>query len=375
VPARQRVAKVLSLNVLGFMALFASALPVEGGLIDKVTTSAEFFNPGLRQSVTLGVSVSAPGHLSAVVLDRDGYVVRTLPSVRATSPGQLALQWDGKNDDGMVVPDEAYSFKVDFASAGVSESYFPANTVSGKHLALRAESFDRRSGTLRYTLPIASRVHIQAGSAKVDPKSGATTGPVLKTIVNRAPRTAGSVIENWPGFDETGTIYVPGLPDFVISIAATPLPQNSVITVGNRTERFAEALARRRGAPLLASHPPSHHHGGLTTLDDMSPVASLTPKNAAWMPEEKVWTANDSKLEVSVKLSGPNAVRFMSHPGRVLVFVDQNKVVDLPATQSLKDITVPLPSSPGDRVVAVNWVSDYGPVAVSSFRVRRSNKS
>lgn len=356
--------------------LVASAATLDAAPIGRVSTSRDFFNPGLSESVTVSSEVDRPGVLTFRIIDRDGFVVRRLPNVTAKVPGRYSFIWNGRSDNGETVPDEAYSFKIDFEHDGGAESYFPAAAAAHTHTTIRVDTYDRRTGALRYSLPKPSRVHVQAGSAKVNRATGATSGPVLKTIVNRAPRIAGSIVETWQGFDESGTIDVTALPDFVVSIAATPLPQNSVITVGNRRETFAESVARRDGLSLLPTHPPSHHHGGLSTLDDISPSASLKPENAKWNDAEKTWTTSDASLRIALDLSGPGARRFASQPGRVMVFVDQEKVLEVKASVDLRHLAVPLSRSHrGAHVIAINWVSDYGPVAASSVRVRKSSKS
>jgi hypothetical protein len=106
---------------------------------------------------------------------------------------------------------------------------------------LNADYYSARAGTLVYTLPVASRVHFQAGSAKPNAR-GEHEGPVLKTIVNREPRAAGRITEMWNGFDESGTIRVSDQPDFVLALAVAPLPENSILTYGNREARHLSAV-------------------------------------------------------------------------------------------------------------------------------------
>jgi len=136
---------------------------------------------------------------------------------------------------------------------------------------VKADSYSPMSGILRYTLPVASRVHVQAGSAILNATTGRSEGPVMKTIVDRAPRAAGAVVEQWNGFDESGTIHVPDLRNFVVGIAATPLPENTIITVGNRKITFLEWAENRTGNSLVTR--PSVdpvHHGGLLALNGLS---------------------------------------------------------------------------------------------------------
>src|SRR5262249_31783211 len=145
--------------------------------------------------------------------------------------------------------------------------------------------------TLSYKLSRPARVHIQAGVAKIDPKTKQAEGPVLKTVVNREPRPAGAVVEAWNGLDEAGSSYVPDLPDFVVNIVATSLPENAIPATGNRSAGFLAAAVSRTGESLIPAAPVSHeHHLGLDVFHDTAPRLVASPLNASWSPPEKAWT-------------------------------------------------------------------------------------
>jgi hypothetical protein len=312
--------------------------------------SKPFFNPSLGQKVAVTVAVPVAGHLRAQILDRDGYPVRALcdESVRV---GERLLHWDGKDERGMVVPDEAYSMKVDLIAGGRHMIYFPASLRETPAKTLSVRWYDRTSGVISYDLPVASRVHLQAGSAVKD-ASGHMDGPVLKTVVDEQPRIAGAIIEQWSGFDESGTIFVADQPNFVMSLVAAPLPENSIITVGNRTTTFLAYAGSRKGTSLLAHHEHGEHHAGLLAIDDVAPELKLTAKNAQLIAE----------------LQGSLSARFAKRSDSVLLFVDGQRVAT--ESSSVPQITFALPSlSRGPHVVAVNWVGRNGPVAVNALRI------
>lgn len=345
--------------LVGFFAVPLCANP-------SMTLSRASFDPSLHQSVSFTVAVTEPGTLTVRVVDRDTYVTKTLANGQRVSPGPVTFVWDGTDNDGNVVPDEAWSVRADFQGEH-PWTYFPASQ-SPTMSSITPDFFDRTSGVLRYTLPTASRVHLQAGIA--DRTTGVrTAGAVMKTLVNRAPRPGGAVIEQWSGMDESGTIYVPALPNFVVAIAATPLPENSVITYGNRHRDFLSVAMAHAGKPLLqAKHEGHAHHQGLTALDDATPrLTAMAGAGARWDERSKSWIAK-KMLHVRVALDGPTAERFAAQPARLLVYVDQRKVIDRPTSQG-RDLTIPLPAGT-EHVVAVNWASDFGPVAATAFRTQ-----
>jgi hypothetical protein len=280
-------------------ASLASAISAAVPPIASVHLSRGVFNPSLQQSVTLSFTTPA-GVVDARVLDRDGVPVRTLAKQKAFAGGLMALTWDGRNDDGAVVPNEAYSFRIDWSSGTARDSYFPAASARDM-IAIPVKYYDRRGGTLAYELPVASRVHLQTGTATTDAR-GEASGPVLKTVVNREPRAAGAIAEHWDGRDESGTIFVPDLPDFVTAIAAEPLPENAVITIGNRERTFLDYAATRKAASLLPHTATHTHHRGLDVFFDVSPAMTLQPVEAKWNEAEKVWVVRGRSIRVPTSI-------------------------------------------------------------------------
>jgi flagellar hook assembly protein FlgD len=57
--------------------------------------------------MSLAFSLSEPASITARVIDRDGVPVRTLADRKALSAGDHRLQWDGRDDGGGIVPNEA----------------------------------------------------------------------------------------------------------------------------------------------------------------------------------------------------------------------------------------------------------------------------
>lgn len=218
-----------------------SASFVHADAITSVSLSRPFFNPTLDQKIAISFSLDRAGALSVLVLDRDGYPVRWLARSKAVMKGPMSFVWDGRSDSGETMPNEAYSLKIELESGGSTDSYFPATRMEGAS-AVQMNYYDRPGGTLSYTLDKPSRVHVQAGTGVADSRKKTTSGPVLRTLVNREPRPAGMVAESWNGFDERGAIYVPSLNHFVIGIAATPLPENSMLVSGGRGGPFSSGL-------------------------------------------------------------------------------------------------------------------------------------
>jgi len=352
---------------------FSSVLSADAGRIQSVKVAKPFFNPTVGQTIGIELEVGSPGALSILVLDRDGYPVRRLVSAQAVQTGRVGFDWNGRDDHGEIVPDEAYSLKVDLAGDGWTSTYFPAAAPSSE-VRVEIRGYDRRNGILSYKLAAPARVHAQAGVSWPNEKTRAPEGPVMKTIANREPRPAGAVVENWDGFDETAVTYLPDLPHFAVAVAASALPENSLIVVGNESSRFVDAVAKRTGASLLPALTGGDHghHKGLGTLDDVAPSLRLAPSNARWSAESKTWMVSDARISGSASLAGPSSANFARQPGQLEIYVDSRQVQTIRSPKDGMTFSVPIDGpAAGSHLVVFNWSSDYGPVAVSAIRVER----
>lgn len=357
------------IRILSACAIVTVAATAHGTVLTDLKAAPAFFNPSLKQTATLSFSLSAPATLSARVVDRDGVPVRSLASKASYTAGAHKLTWDGRVEDGTIVPNEAWSFRLDVTSAGVSETYFPAEQTAPMY-EVSGVVYDRSGGRLRYVLPKPSRVHLQAGTATVDPESKKVTGPVLRTIVNREPRPSGAVIEYWNGYDESGGIAVAELPNFVTAVAATPLPENSVITVGSRGKAFIDTLASRKVSSLLPRRAGLHaHHEGLTSAEDVTPQMTMalspaTNQNGRWQADGR------RAIVVRGEVSGSTTTDFVRQHGEVLLFVDGKLVRTQPGRKAIFEVPLAVKDLlPGDHVIAINWVSPHGPTAVAAAKL------
>jgi hypothetical protein len=357
--------------LLAFSALAAvPARAADAGALARVSITRTNLNAAAGDSAGIEVEVRNAGTLRVTIVDRDGVPVRNLASNIPVVPGVSSFRWDGRDDRGEVVPDEAYSPYIALNHGGRTETYFPAATPTAV-TSLDAEYYAERSGTLAYTLAVPSRVHLQAGIASRNGRTGEMEGPVMKTIVNREPRAAGRIAETWNGFDESGTIRISEMRDFVIAIAVVPLPENSIITYGNRNRQFAQSALSRSGASLFPPANHAHeHHRSLSVLDDVSPALEIQPLGAVWSAEDRAWRVRGQRMKLRITVKGPSAAAFVRHPGQIYRFVDGRVTGKSrrPASTTT-EIEVPLARSAGVQNVSINWRSDFGPLAANSVRV------
>lgn len=357
---------------LASLAAFTPAGSEEALRSGSVSIDRSVMNPTVGDRVRISAAFPRAGRATVAIVDRDGVVVRTLANETDVRAGKNEFVWNGRDQSNELVPDEAYSLKIDWTGDGVRAWYFPANRAfEMKSVPIRY--YDRASGTLAFDLASPSRVHVQAGSAVL--KNGTAEGPVMKTVVNREPRMAGSIAEHWNGLDESGTTYVPDLPNFVIAVAATPLAENSIITTGNRQRTFVELAAARGEKPrsTFTFRTDGHeHHAGLPTLGDISPGLVLEPVGGKWSESDRVWSVPAGEVKLRVTLAGPTASVFARQPARVHRFVDA-RLIGTSTSGGAAELTLPIPEAKlagAVRMVSVNWQSEYGGVAANTIRLR-----
>ncbi len=348
------------------------ALSTRGAAAEaRVSLDRHSFNPSLGETVSITVATSPASRISIAILDRDGYAARWLAKDDLSDELSYVATWDGRDAEGVIVADEAYSFKVDVTSRDGHWTYFPA-AGAPKTYSVQARHYSRRDAALMYELPTACRIHAQAGSATIDATTKTYSGPVLKTLVNREPRPAGAIVESWNGFDESGAIYVPDLPQFVTAILATELPENAVIAFGNKTRAFLDVAAGRRGVsliPVVKGHAHAHHHG-LASLEDVSPLLVITPLNGAWDEQAKAWMVKEDSVRLSVRLEGQSAPYVSRQPAKIIVFVDYVQAFERTVRTPNETIELQLGDpSTEPHIVSINWQSAYGPLAPNSIRV------
>ncbi|HEX7151697.1 MAG TPA: hypothetical protein VF618_09435 [Thermoanaerobaculia bacterium] len=373
--SRKRAPLVLSfVYLLSLSTIPVHASPPTPKHIRDVAVSPAFFNPTVSQYAAIRFHAAIEGTATVSILDRDRFPIRVLEP-RHVTPGLHSFDWDGRDAAGTVVPDEAYNVRIELRGARAADVYDPSLDFHSVSDDPQPRTYTRTSGVLTYRLNKPARVHIEAGQATVNPATGRATGPIMRTIVNREPRVAGAVIEKWNGFDESGTIRVSELPNFVVSVLATSLPESSIITRGNRRESFLDYAKRKRKPSDLVPRKvaPTHHHAGLNAFEDRSPELQVKP-SATWNAAGRAYTV-DGPLKLEIGVTGASAAHFLAQPARMSVYVDERKVLSKDKPVSPLVLEIPAADlTPGEHRIVVNWGSDYGPAALQSFRINVAAK-
>ncbi len=92
---------------VAFLVLVTNSSMAVSGL-SVVTDTGKVYNPALGEKVSIDISVDFNGVLDTYILSADGFVVKHFDEMGIYKNKATTIIWDGRDDDGNIVPDEAY---------------------------------------------------------------------------------------------------------------------------------------------------------------------------------------------------------------------------------------------------------------------------
>jgi hypothetical protein len=287
-------------------------------LIQGVRVSRDCFNPQAGEEVHISYTLTTKATVTARIYDPDFGLVRVLPIPGLQDQGLHSLSWDGKDQDAILVPDEAYLLTLTAEDgSGGTQLYDPTVFSGGRVADLSQADLDPETGTLTYRLAVSSRVLIRLGIQD---------GPLLNTLVDWKPRLAGEVTEPWNGRDQDDLFDLAGHPRFRMLITSFDLPENSVITYGNHAldyRHYKAHLAANRpikDRPRRAGVAISPHYL-LARSMDYSPGASVTFGASTGQPTAEPPVLKGRTL-VRVDVAEADRCFFMNQQYEITFFVD-----------------------------------------------------
>ena len=201
------------------------------------------FSPTQGEIFFIPISMKSPDKVKKIQIElysSDGDKIKTLIlDDFHRDKMRYEIPWMGTDHEGHVVPDEAYQpvfiitdhrdkiHRIDRRSSSGGEEVYDFE----KHI---------RPGVIEYTLPVSSRLLV---------RSGIKNGPMLRTIVDWAPRTPGFHAERWNGRDLDNVIAVEQNSQVGYLILGYQLPDHSIITYGNNKETY-RAYRERKQWPI-----------------------------------------------------------------------------------------------------------------------------
>lgn len=174
---------------------------------------------GLRATVHFRLSELA--RVQAQIFDGRDLRVRVIESKGELRAGDHTLVWDGRDARGRPVPPEAYVYTLHADGRGEQARWDVTDSTVGENFAPATTQGDAAAGTVAYTLERPARVRIRIGLQN--------DGPLLRTLIDWVPRSAGAKTERWDGRDTSGVMELATHPRLAIQVEAFALSQNTIL--------------------------------------------------------------------------------------------------------------------------------------------------
>jgi len=338
-----------------------------GNLLSKINVSKSSFNPSQGEEVAIYYTLSEPAKVTVNIYDPDQGFIRALISEESIKQGDQTIIWDGKDMDGKVVPNESYFFTIiGEDEKGSKEIYDPTTFSGGVGQDITAADINPQDQTITYKMPEMGRVMI---------RMGIQGGPLLNTLVDWEPRTNGVVTEYWNGKDTDNLIDLYNHPKFKMIISYFTLPENSVITYGNKTMVYREykkshTVDRPKNPERTTSILKSSPHYRLPRTEDYVPDIKMDFVNTQG-------TNNDGnvilkgKTLVKVDLDEKDKVLFKNQQFEIVFFLDHNFYAEDETGYAPFNWVWDLSNvNEGEHIFTVNLSSFKDQVGVLSLKVR-----
>lgn len=356
---------LFSCAVLGKLKRTAAPEPI---IISEVRVDKKEFNPGKGETVSISYRISKPAEVIIKFFDDELCLVRDLMPVSGGTSGTNTVIWDGRDLEGNIVPDAAYFFTIEAIDHEGRLNFYDPTTISGGELLLPEINFGREKNKLFYQLSKDARVNIKAGIT-----SG---GPLLKNILSWSPRMSGRNEEAWDGKDESGAIEAFSQKGFSLTIEAVSLPENSIITRGNREHDYfsykhdiAQERPKKEGRPLYQNNP-------AFPVQPQVPVKiGYEPKFRIELPEhiktsEVGLPVVKEKTPIKIYLNEDIKRYVTEQRYEIIFFVDFKFVTEM--EQGYSPLTLIWDTrdlSNGEHIVTVNVATLNGQISSASMRV------
>jgi len=232
---------LLTLCVVSFTELTIAAnrsepLPTGPHYLERVPLNAEKqvgllwpeiveFSPALDKSLKLQFIVGTDSTINLKLHGPDGEAIRHLINDQTYKKGKHSVSWNGKDDDGVVVPDEVWIPVLTVSELTGQTIIDDPRRYSGGEIIPDIRWTVRSDTELSFDVPYPARVLI---------RTGIDEGPMLRVLKRWEPIGAGKVVVRWDGYDENGVDEFALRNDKWFVVMAYQLPEFALISTGNK---------------------------------------------------------------------------------------------------------------------------------------------
>jgi len=357
----------------GYVFASSNQLAIQNVRLDRsVLTSGE--------AVNLSFHLSRDAKVTILVYGPDYEVVRRLLDGQARPAGTNGVAWDGRDDSGRMVPDEAYLVSIlAEGSNGERAIYDPTSFSGGEAFDLQIQRIEESSGTFRiyYSVPALSRISIRAGIHR---------GPLLKTILDWKPMAPGEHVQLWDGMDETGRIRAIREPGRIVYIKGFRLPESTILVQGNPGD-YVSYLQSLKPVPSdkanilsfqsVKSNALKRVEKGVSQSYLVRQSLNSAPRFTVYLDKDRRNSLSErgvvtvsGQVGLTVEVSSESLYSFNESRYEIVVFVDSERYDE--EEQAHASHTYVLDTrqlANGEHLITINLASMTGQVGSYSFRI------
>jgi hypothetical protein len=332
------------------------------------------------ESANLSFHLSRDARVTILIYGPNYEMVRSLMDQQPRAAGVNGVAWDGRDDSGRAVPDEAYLVSILAEGPGGERAvYDPTSVSGGEAFDIQPQRIKESSGTFKihYSVPFPARINIRAG---------VHNGPLLKTILDWKPMPAGDQVQAWNGMDETGRIRAIREPGRILHIKGFRLPENTIIVRGN-SENYASYYRAYRRTPSDRANVLSFQSAKDNALKRMEKGVSqqyLIRQSLNTAPSFTVYLGQDrtsglaergvvivsGQIVLTMEVSPDSLDVFNESRYEIVVFVDQRRFDEEEQAYSSHSYLLDTRQFVnGEHLITINLASMTGQVGSYSFRI------
>lgn len=208
--------------VASIASLWAAAVCAE---VSNFTSDGAWFDPQAGETASFRFDSDQGGEAFVRIYGPDWREIGEVTVEEVVAGETTQVAWDGRDQDGNIVPDEAYFGVLEFFGADddIVQIDRSVERAIGEVLVLDA-AYDAAAGGVRFRLAVPARVTLLAGI------SGG--GPLMNTLLSGVPYPAGEHVFPWDGRDQSGVIDLVAEERFQLFVSARELVAPVVIARG-----------------------------------------------------------------------------------------------------------------------------------------------
>ncbi|NWH05404.1 FlgD immunoglobulin-like domain containing protein [Desulfobacter latus] len=371
--------KALIPVVFFVFCLTGVAVPASALNLSNVNVVPRKLTPG--ETVGISFFISQRADVTIQIFTPDFDVVRHLTRNESRPGGVNTFKWDGRDDNGKQVPNEAYLVGIEAETSGGETVVYDPTTVSG------GEYCDLHIQDVRQTDNIYSIAYSVSSPSRVDLKAGVRNGPMLKTLIDWQPKTAGVYTLSWNALDDTGRINVMDLTGAHLMLDGFALPENAIIVEGSSQNYLEYRKTLPRPEDSLLSYQSARQailerqNQGISAQSLVQRALNTAPRFTVYLnTDDTTGLAEKSVQQVSGEIQlkaviSPESMDMLNEARfELIIFIDYRRFDEEEHAHTPYVYTLDTTSlSNGEHMITINLVGLTGQVGSYSFKVDVNN--